>query len=63
MKTIHLFISAFLLFGNGYLFSTDMDSSFSVKWENGSWGSGGLFPAGPPWNMVCLLYTSDAADE
>ena len=52
MKTIHLFIFAFLLLGNGYLFSTDTDSSFSVKWENGSWGSGGLFPAGPPWNMV-----------
>ena len=52
MKTIHLFIFAFLILGNGYLFSTDTDSSFSVKWENGSWGSGGLFPAGPPWNMV-----------
>ena len=52
MKTSHLFFFAFLLLGNGYLFSTDMDSSFSVKWENDSWGSGGLFPAGPPWNMV-----------
>ena len=52
MKSIHLFIFVFLFIGNGYLFSTDTDSSFSVKWENGSWGSGGLFPAGPPWNMV-----------
>ena len=52
MKTSHLFFVAFLLFGNGYLFSTDMDSSFSVKWKNDSWGSGGLFPAGPPWNMA-----------
>ena len=51
MKTIHLFIFAFLFLENGYLFGTDTDSSFSVKWENGSWGSGGLFPAGPPWNM------------
>ena len=52
MKTSHLFFFAFLLLGNGYLFSTDMDSSFSVKWKNDSWGSGGLFPAGPPWNMA-----------
>ena len=52
MKTLHHFFFAFLLLGNGFLFSTDMDSSFSVKWENDSWGSGGLFPAGPPWNMV-----------
>ena len=52
MKTSHLFFFAFLLLGNTYLFSTDMDSSFSVKWKNDSWGSGGLFPAGPPWNMA-----------
>ena len=52
MKTLHHFFFAFILLGNGFLFSTDMDSSFSVKWENESWGSGGLFPAGPPWNMV-----------
>ena len=52
MKTLHHFFFVFLLLGNGFLFSTDMDSSFSVKWENDSWGSGGLFPAGPPWNMV-----------
>ena len=52
MKTSHHFFFAFILLGNGFLFSTDMDSSFSVKWENESWGSGGLFPAGPPWNMV-----------
>ena len=52
MKTLHHFFFAFILLGNGFLFSTDMDSSFSVKWENDSWGSGGLFPAGPPWNMV-----------
>jgi len=41
MKTIHLFIFAFLFLENGCLFGTDTDSSFSVKWENGSWGSGG----------------------
>ena len=38
--------------GNNSLFGTGIDSSFSVKWANDSWGSGGLFPAGPPWNMV-----------
>ena len=34
------------------LFSTDIDTSFSTKWTNQSWGNGGLIPAGPPWNMV-----------
>ena len=38
--------------GNNSLFGTEIDSSFSVKWSNDSWGSGGLFPAGPPWSMV-----------
>ena len=50
-------LSCFLFFvvlcgGNNYLFGTELDSSFSVKWHNDSWGAGGLFPAGPPWNMV-----------
>ena len=35
-----------------HLLATDIDSSFSLKWNNLSWGSGGLIPAGPPWNMV-----------
>jgi len=30
----------------------DLDTTFSVKWNNEPWGSGGLIPAGPPWNMV-----------
>ena len=34
------------------LLGTDIDSSFSVKWKNTPWGSGGLEPAGPPWSMV-----------
>ena len=34
------------------LLGADIDSSFSVKWKNTPWGSGGLEPAGPPWNMV-----------
>ena len=34
------------------LFATDIDSSYSVKWQTIPWGSGGLEPAGPPWSMV-----------
>ena len=30
----------------------EIDSSYSLKWHNEPWGAGGLFPAGPPWNMV-----------
>ena len=33
-------------------YAADMDSSFTIKWHNDAWGAGGLFPAGPPWNMV-----------
>ena len=40
----------FLIFSLG--FSTEFDSSFSVKWQNLSWGLDGLIPAGPPRNMV-----------
>jgi len=40
----------FLIFSFG--FSTEFDSSFSVKWKNLSWGADGLIPAGPPRNMV-----------
>ena len=52
MKLPHVLSFVFLFLGNSYLSGTDIDSSFSVKWHNDSWGSGGLFPAGPPWNMV-----------
>ena len=34
------------------LSATDIDSSYSVKWQTIPWGSGGLEPAGPPWSMV-----------
>jgi len=34
------------------LFGTEVDTSFSIKWQNEPWGSGGLIPAGPPWSMV-----------
>ena len=30
----------------------EIDSSFSVKWTDLPWGSGGLHPDGPPWSMV-----------
>ena len=35
-----------------WIYATDIDSSFTIKWQNDAWGAGGLFPAGPPWNMV-----------
>ena len=35
-----------------YITATDIDSSYSLKWNNEPWGAGGLFPAGPPWSMV-----------
>ena len=34
------------------LFGVNLDSTFSLKWSNDAWGSGGLIPAGPPWSMV-----------
>ena len=34
------------------IYAADIDSSFTIKWQNNAWGAGGLFPAGPPWNMV-----------
>jgi len=30
----------------------EIDSSFSIKWTDLPWGSGGLHPDGPPWSMV-----------
>ena len=52
MKSRYLLPFAFFFLRNSLLLSTDIDSSFSIKWHNDSWGTGGLFPAGPPWNMV-----------
>ena len=34
------------------VFAVDMDTAYTVKWNNIPWGGGGLIPAGPPWNMV-----------
>ena len=41
-----------LYFPLTFLLATDIDSSYSVKWQTIPWGSGGLEPAGPPWSMV-----------
>ena len=48
---IYFYMVAFIFTGTP-LFSQNIDSSFSVKWETLPWGSGGLYPAGPPWSMV-----------
>ena len=40
-----------LTFKTGFIYS-QADPSFSVKWENLPWASGGEIPAGPPWSMV-----------
>ena len=52
MKTINYTLKLFLFINISVLMATDIDSSFSVKWHDLPWGSGGLHPAGPPWSMV-----------
>ena len=44
--------TALIIFSLTILSATDIDSSYSVKWQTIPWGSGGLEPAGPPWSMV-----------
>ena len=51
MRSKDLFLSV-CFFAFIQLSATEIDSSYSLKWNNPSWGSGGLIPAGPPWNMV-----------
>ena len=41
-----IFLSFSLIIG------AEIDSSFSVKWTDLPWGSGGQHPDGPPWSMV-----------
>ena len=48
---IYYYMVTFIFIGTN-LFSQNIDSAFSVKWETLPWGSGGLYPAGPPWSMV-----------
>ena len=52
MYKYHWFNLIILYFPITLLLGTDIDSSFSVKWQSIPWGSGGLEPAGPPWSMV-----------
>ena len=52
MKTLNYTLKLFLFINISVLMATDIDSSFSVKWHDLPWGSGGLHPAGPPWSMV-----------
>ncbi len=35
-----------------HVLATEIDSSFILQWQDSTWGEGGLFPAGPAWNMV-----------
>ncbi len=51
MRLKALFLSV-CFFAFIQLSATEIDSSFSLKWNNEPWGSGGLIPAGPPWNML-----------
>ena len=46
INTIMISLSFTLIIG------AEVDSAFSVKWTDLSWGSGGLHPDGPPWSMV-----------
>ena len=50
MKIIEKLFNKALILSTGLC--VEIDSSFSLKWNNQPWGAGGLIPAGPPWNMV-----------
>ena len=52
MKTIYLKLFKICFFILSFIVATEIDTSFSVKWQNEPWGSGGTIPAGPPWSMV-----------
>ena len=45
-QKIAIFLSFSIIIG------AEVDTSFSVKWTDLPWGSGGLHPDGPPWSMV-----------
>ena len=46
LKTIASFLCFSIIIG------AEVDTSFSIKWTDLPWGSGGLHPDGPPWSMV-----------
>ena len=52
MKLYRLIVIILMYCVSIWIYATDIDSSFTIKWHNDAWGAGGLFPAGPPWNMV-----------
>ena len=52
MKLYRLTVIILMYCVSIWIYATDIDSSFTIKWQNDAWGPGGLFPAGPPWNMV-----------
>ena len=52
MKLYRLIVIILMYCVSIWIYATDIDSSFTIKWQNDAWGAGGLFPAGPPWNMV-----------
>ena len=52
MKLYRLIVITLMYCVSLWIYASDIDSSFTVKWQNEAWGAGGLFPAGPPWNMV-----------
>ena len=52
MKLYRLTVIILMYCVSIWIYATDIDSSFTIKWQNDPWGTGGLFPAGPPWNMV-----------
>jgi len=41
-----------LLTSFSFVIASEVDTSFSLKWTDLPWGSGGLHPDGPPWSMV-----------
>ena len=41
-----------LLTSFSFIIASEVDTSFSLKWTDLPWGSGGLHPDGPPWSMV-----------
>ena len=50
ITNLKLLKACFLTFA--FISATEIDTLFSVKWQNEPWGSGGIIPAGPPWSMV-----------
>ena len=50
-RSIVFFINLLLITVNMSM-GNEVDPSFSIKWQNVPWSSGGEIPAGPPWSMV-----------